>query len=141
MVCTTEPASPQVFQTCLRRRLLSVVIFYTLAFIFALIPLSWMLTVLTTKIRPSKPRVREEYTTSFMHMFYTNKVPRVVLQFLWTGTHLGGKGTNVPHELGTAAPPSMVGPAGVAGPARCGRTCPMLRPRSQSSPSPREQLG
>jgi hypothetical protein len=41
----------------------------------------WLLTVLTTKIRPSKPQVREEYTTSFMHIFYTNKVPRVVLQF------------------------------------------------------------
>jgi hypothetical protein len=25
-----------------------------------------------------------------MHFFYTNKVPRVVLQFLWIGTHLGG---------------------------------------------------
>jgi hypothetical protein len=35
----------------------------------------WMLTVLTTKIRPSKPRVREDYTTSFMHIFDTNKVP------------------------------------------------------------------
>jgi hypothetical protein len=33
------------------------------------------LTVLTIKIRPSKPRVREEYTTSFMHIFDTNKVP------------------------------------------------------------------
>jgi hypothetical protein len=52
-----------------------------------------MLMVLTTKIRPSKSRVREEYTTSFMHIFYTNKVPRVELQFLWTGTHLGGKWT------------------------------------------------
>jgi hypothetical protein len=30
--------------------------------------------------------------------FYTNKVPQVVLQFLWTCTHLGGEGTNVPHE-------------------------------------------
>jgi transposase InsO family protein len=52
-----------------------------------------MLMVLTTKIRPSKSRVREEYTTSFMHIFYTNKVPRVELQFLWIGTHLGGKWT------------------------------------------------
>jgi hypothetical protein len=26
-----------------------------------------------------------------MHIFYTNKVPRVVLQFLWTVTHLGGE--------------------------------------------------
>jgi hypothetical protein len=39
------------------------------------------LTVLTTKIRLSKPRVREEYTTSFKHIFYTNKVPQVVLAF------------------------------------------------------------
>jgi hypothetical protein len=36
--------------------------------------------------------------------FYTNKVPWVVLQFLSTGTHLGGEGTNVTHELGTAGP-------------------------------------
>jgi hypothetical protein len=36
----------------------------------------WLvLTVLTTKFRPSKPRVREEYTTSFMHIFVINKVP------------------------------------------------------------------
>jgi hypothetical protein len=33
------------------------------------------LMVLTTKIGPSKPRVREEYTNSFMHIFGTNKVP------------------------------------------------------------------
>jgi hypothetical protein len=26
-----------------------------------------------------------------MHIFGTNKFPRVVLQFSWTGTHLGGK--------------------------------------------------
>jgi hypothetical protein len=51
----------------------------------------YMLTVLTTKFRPSKPRVQEEYTTSFMHIVDTNKVPQVVLQFLWIGTHLGGK--------------------------------------------------
>jgi hypothetical protein len=35
----------------------------------------YLLTVLTTKFRPSKPQVREECTTSFMHIFYTNKVP------------------------------------------------------------------
>jgi hypothetical protein len=34
-----------------------------------------LLTILTTKIQPSKPRVREAYTTSFMHIFCTNKVP------------------------------------------------------------------
>jgi hypothetical protein len=39
----------------------------------------WVLTVLTTKIRPSKSRVREEHMGSFMHIFSTNKVPRVVL--------------------------------------------------------------
>jgi hypothetical protein len=39
----------------------------------------FVLTVLTTKIRPSKPRVQEEYMASFMHVFSTNKVPRVVL--------------------------------------------------------------
>jgi hypothetical protein len=42
-----------------------------------------------------------------------------VLQFLWIGTHLGGKGTNVPHELGTTAPLGTVGPAGAAAPAPC----------------------
>jgi hypothetical protein len=57
-------------------------------------------------------------------------------------TFRGGEGTNVPHELGTAAPPGTVGPAGapgpagVVGPAKCGRTCPMPRLRSESSPSP-----
>jgi hypothetical protein len=102
--------------------------------------------VLRTKFRPAKPRVRE-YTTSFMHIFYTNKVPRVVLQFLWTGTQLGGNGTNVPHEPGTAASLGMTGPtgaadlAGVVIPARCGRTCPVPRPRSQTLPSPRAPLG
>jgi hypothetical protein len=30
-----------------------------------------------------------------------------------------GEGTNAPHELGTAAPPSTVGPAGAAIPASC----------------------
>jgi hypothetical protein len=50
-----------------------------------------LLMVLTTKFRPSKPWVREENTTSFMHIFGTNKVPRVVLQFSWIGTHLGGR--------------------------------------------------
>jgi hypothetical protein len=47
------------------------------------------LKVLTTKIRPSKPRVREEYKTSSMHILDTNKVPRFLLQFLWICTHLG----------------------------------------------------
>jgi hypothetical protein len=103
--------------------------------------------VLTTKFRPLKPPVWEEYTTSFMHIFCTNKVPRVVLQFLWTGTHLGGEGTNVPHELGTAGPPGTTGlagaanPAGAVGPARWGCTYPVPRPQSQSSPSSRAQLG
>jgi hypothetical protein len=54
-----------------------------------------------------------------MHIFNTNKVPRVVLQFLWTSTHLDGKGTNVPHELGTSTPPGTVGPAGAAAPTPC----------------------
>jgi hypothetical protein len=99
-----------------------------------------VLTVLTTKIRPSKPRVREKYTTSYMHIFDTNKVPRVVLQFLWTGTHLGGKDTNEPHELGTAAPQGTIGHARAAAPA-AGRTCPMPRLRYESCPSLRAQLG
>jgi hypothetical protein len=40
---------------------------------------SFVLTILTTKIRPSKPQVREEYMARFMHIFSINKVPRVVL--------------------------------------------------------------
>jgi hypothetical protein len=73
--------------------------------------LAWgsLLTVLTTKFRLSKPWIREEYTTRFMHIFGTNKVPWVVLWFLWVGTHLGGKRNHVPHELGTAAPPGTTG--------------------------------
>jgi hypothetical protein len=35
--------------------------------------------VLTAKIRPSNPQIREEYMASSMHIFSTNKVPRVVL--------------------------------------------------------------
>jgi hypothetical protein len=70
-----------------------------------------------------------------MHIFDTNKVPRVVLQFLWTCAHSGGNGTNVPHDRGTT------GPAGAADPAKCDRTCPMPRPRSQTLPSPCAQLG
>jgi hypothetical protein len=54
-----------------------------------------------------------------MHVFDTNKFPRVVLHFLWTGTHLEGGGTNVPHESGTAAPTGTAGPAGAAAPAPC----------------------
>jgi hypothetical protein len=64
-----------------------------------------------------------------------------VLQFLWTGTHLGGNGTNVPHEPGTVGPAGVVGLAGTAGPARCGRTCPVPRLRSQSLLSPCAWLG
>jgi hypothetical protein len=73
--------------------------------------------------------------------FFTNKVPQVVLQFSWIGTHLGGKGTNVPHVPGTAAPLGTVGLAGAAGLAggadlaRCSRTYPVPRLRSQSLPS------
>jgi hypothetical protein len=59
----------------------------------------------------------------------------------------------MPHEPGTAAPlgttspegatslAGTAGPAGAAGPARCGWICPVARPRSQTFPSPRAQLG
>jgi hypothetical protein len=50
-----------------------------------------MLTVLTTKNRLSKPHVQEEYMTSFMHIFSTIKVPRVVLWFSCAGTHFWEK--------------------------------------------------
>jgi hypothetical protein len=108
---------------------------------------SALLTVLTSKIRPSKPQVREEYTTSFMHIFYTNKVPRVVLQFLWTGTQLGGKwnqcATRARHGRTTRHDrPCRCGrPGRCGGPCRCGRTCPVPRPQSQTLPSLRAQLG
>jgi hypothetical protein len=39
----------------------------------------FLLTVLTPKIQPSKPRVQEEYMTNFMQIFSTNEVPQVVL--------------------------------------------------------------
>jgi hypothetical protein len=53
----------------------------------------------------------------------------------------------MPYEPGTADPAGAaslvgaVGPADVVGPARCGHTCPVPHPRSQSSPSPCAQLG
>jgi hypothetical protein len=94
-----------------------------------------MLTVLTTKIWPSKPRVREEYTTSFMHIFDTNKVPRVVLQILWTGTHLGKKWS----QRATRARHGRTNRHDR--PCRCGRPCPVPRPRSRTLPSLRAQLG
>jgi hypothetical protein len=93
-----------------------------------------LLTVLTTKIRPSKLRVREEYTISFIHIFYTNKVPRVV-QFLWIGMHLGGKWS----QHATRARHGRTTKHGR--PSRCGRTClvPCLWP--QTLPFPCAQLG
>jgi hypothetical protein len=98
--------------------------------------LAWgsLLTVLTTKIRPSKPRVREEYTTSFMHIFGTNKVPWVVLWFSWVGTHFGrnwnqrvpwaGYGRTTRHDR----------------PCRCGRTCSVACAWSNPPPLQRAQL-
>jgi hypothetical protein len=56
-----------------------------------------LLTVLTTSFRPSKSRKREGYMTSFIHVFNTNKVPRVVLVFLLVGTHLGIKRESLSH--------------------------------------------
>jgi hypothetical protein len=53
----------------------------------------------------------------------------------------------VPHEPGTAAPLGTTGPVGGVGlvgaadPAKCGRTSPVPRPRSQTLSSPRAQLG
>jgi hypothetical protein len=85
-----------------------------------------MLTVLTTRIRPSNPRVREEYTTSLMHIFDINKVPRVVLQFLWTGTQLGGwsqRDTRARHGRTT----KHGRPYRCVHPGRCGRPC-QVRP-------------
>jgi hypothetical protein len=94
-----------------------------------------LLTVLTTKIEPSKPWVQEEYTTSFMHIFDTNQVPRVVLQILWTGTHLGGKwsqcATRDRHGRTTRHGRSC----------KCSQPCLVPRPRSRTLPSPRAQLG
>jgi hypothetical protein len=74
-----------------------------------------LLTVRTTKIRPSKPRVREEYTTSFMHIFGTNKIPRVVLWFSWVCAHFGRNW----NQRATRARHGR--------PCRCGRPC-QVRP-------------
>jgi hypothetical protein len=43
------------------------------------------------EIWPSRPQVREEYTTSFMHILGTNKVPWVVLQFFMDRCTFRGK--------------------------------------------------
>jgi hypothetical protein len=48
-----------------------------------------LLTILTTSFRPSKSQKQGGYMTIFMHIFNTNKVPRVVLVFLLTNMHLG----------------------------------------------------
>jgi hypothetical protein len=86
-----------------------------------------VLTVLTTKFRPSKPRVREEYTTSFMHIFYTNKVPGVVLQFLWTGLQLGGKWNQRATRARHGRTTRHGRPCKCNWPGRCGRPC-QVRP-------------
>jgi hypothetical protein len=61
-----------------------------------------------------------------MHIFNTNKVPRVVLEILWIGTRLGEKwsqrATRARHGLTTKhGRPLQVRPAlpGAAGPAMC----------------------
>jgi hypothetical protein len=54
--------------------------------------------------------------TSFMHVFNTNKVPRVVLVFLLEGTHLGKNEVTEPHQAGATEPACAIGPAGEAGP-------------------------
>jgi hypothetical protein len=51
-----------------------------------------------------------------MHIFYTNKVSRVVLQFLWAGT-VASPGTTGP--AGAAGLAGAAGPVGAAAPAPC----------------------
>jgi hypothetical protein len=87
--------------------------------------------ILTTKIRPSKPRVREAYTTSFMHIFIVIKFHELCCDFYGQVHILGTIGTNMPHGLGTAAPPGRAGPAGAAVPAGAAA----LSPWHASSPS------
>jgi hypothetical protein len=98
--------------------------------------LAWgsLLTVLTTKIQPSKPRVREKYMTSFMHVFSTNKVQRVVLWFSWVGTHFG-KNWN---QHATRARHGRTTRCGHPG--RCGHTCPVARAWSNAPPLHRHNL-
>jgi hypothetical protein len=87
-----------------------------------------LLTVLTTRIRHSKPRVREEYMASFMHIFSTNKVPQLCCEF-HRKVHIWGEiGINVPHEQGTAEPPGPAGLKGSAGPAGAADHAPWLVP-------------
>jgi hypothetical protein len=70
-----------------------------------------------------------------MHIFYTNKVRWVVLQFLWTGTHLGGKwnqrATRVRHDRTTR----NGRPCRCGRPGRCGRPC-QVRPHLPCATSP-----
>jgi hypothetical protein len=83
--------------------------------------------VLTTKIRPLKPRVREEYATSFMHIYGTNKVPRVVLWFLWADTHLGQKWNQCATRARHSRTTRHGWPCSCGRPGRCGRPC-QVRP-------------
>jgi hypothetical protein len=72
------------------------------------------LTVLTTRIRPSKPRVREEYMATFMYIFVLIKFHELCCEFHRQVHILGEIGTYVSHEQGMAEPPGPPGPAGAA---------------------------
>jgi hypothetical protein len=54
--------------------------------------------------------------TSFMHVFNTDKVPRVVLVFLLAGTHLGDKKESLSHTS-QVRPNQQVRPALLVWPA------------------------
>jgi hypothetical protein len=64
-----------------------------------------------------------------------------VLQFLWTGTHLGGKWNQCVTRARHGHTTRHGRPCRCGRPGRCGCTCPVPRPRSQSSPSYHAQLG
>jgi hypothetical protein len=73
--------------------------------------------VLTTKIQPSKPRVREEYATSLCTFLVIIKFHELGCEFHGQVHIFGVIGTNVPHGLGTAVPLGTTSLAGATAPA------------------------
>jgi hypothetical protein len=100
--------------------------------------LAWgsLLTILITKIRPLKPRVREEYMASFMHIFSTNKVPRVLLWILRANTHFG-RNWNQRATWARHGRTTWFGrPCRCGRPGRCGRPYLVTRAWSKAHPFP-----
>jgi hypothetical protein len=88
-----------------------------------------LLTVLTTKIRPSKHRVWEDIWQVSCIFLLLIKFHELCCDVYRKVHILGDFRTNAPHVLGTA------------GPARHNRPCPVVRLWSRAPPLPRAQLG